>query len=275
MTDIRLAISFFDNVKTKRLERVCGHRAITCLQRLWAYAAANRPEGILTGMDELDIEIASDWQGDPGAFFSAITPDPENPGRGSWLDPGANGSWVLHDWPEHQPWVSKTNERKAQAQRANDIKYGRIPAGSPETSETNDSRTPDRTPDRTPETNGDGPASTPPFLSLPSFKELNPGPGGPGSFEQTDLEDAETLKGLVEKVHERHPGFNINSFIGTMAKDKKYGGNHPPQVFIRVFTDMLRTDHVGDCWGLGRKVFRIHAQNVNAERHERGKPGAH
>lgn len=68
-TDIRLSVGFWQHPKTRKLIKRLGLEAIRSLQILWLWAAQNRPDGVLSGMDWEDIELAADWQGEERAFF--------------------------------------------------------------------------------------------------------------------------------------------------------------------------------------------------------------
>ena len=115
--DIRLSIGFFDHPKTIKLQKRCGVEAILCLQRLWLWAASNRPSGVLFGVDEEDIEIAAKWTGEDGRFIRALE-------ELHWIDwnhdPAceADGCWVLHGWEEHQAYACKSEERREKAKKA-------------------------------------------------------------------------------------------------------------------------------------------------------------
>ena len=102
-TDIRIAIGFWDHPKTKRLIRACGYEGAACLQRLWMWAAQNRPNGSLHGMDDVDIELAAGWSGEDGKLFNAIF--------GRWVD-GESDSYCLHEWMLHNPWACGAENRE-------------------------------------------------------------------------------------------------------------------------------------------------------------------
>ncbi|WP_165072954.1 hypothetical protein [Desulfovibrio sp. ZJ200] len=107
-TDIRLSVGFWQHPKTKKTVKRLGLEGIRSLQVLWLWAAQNKPDGNLAGMDWEDIELAADWQGEERAFFDHCL--------GVWIDE-AEGGYVLHDWAEHNPWQAEAEARKEQARK--------------------------------------------------------------------------------------------------------------------------------------------------------------
>lgn len=105
-SDIRIAVDFWSHPKTGRLLRAVGVRGARSLQILWMWAARNRPDGKLAGLDAADIEYAADWRGKKGAFFAAVD--------GQWLD-GTDEGYELHDWLEHNPWAADAEGRSQKA----------------------------------------------------------------------------------------------------------------------------------------------------------------
>lgn len=77
-TDIRLSIGFWQHPKTRKLTKRLGLDGVRSLQVLWLWAAQERPDGNLLGMDWEEIELAADWQGDERAFFEHCL--------GVWID---------------------------------------------------------------------------------------------------------------------------------------------------------------------------------------------
>lgn len=102
-TDIRLSVEFWDHPKTVKLERRLGLEGVKALQVLWAWSAKNRPDGILSGMDEEDIEIAAGWKGNDGELLQTLI-------ELRWIDKGADG-YALHDWADHNDWAAKVTDR--------------------------------------------------------------------------------------------------------------------------------------------------------------------
>jgi hypothetical protein len=108
--DIRLPVGFFDHPKTVKLVRRLNLAGPVHLLRLWLWAAQERPDGRLTGMDAEEIAIAARWEAKPDEFLSALE------GVG-FLDRTA-GCWSLHDWGDHQRWASGAKERSDKATAA-------------------------------------------------------------------------------------------------------------------------------------------------------------
>ena len=108
--DIRISCSFPEHYKTKKLIAIAGNAAPFSLISLWVYAARNKPDGFLDNMDNFDIEIASNWTGQPNQFFDALV-------KCKFLTVADEG-YYLHDWEIHQPYASSAEERSAKARFA-------------------------------------------------------------------------------------------------------------------------------------------------------------
>jgi len=106
-TDIRIDVDFFDHPKTIKLQRRYGPEGIISIQRLWVFAAKHKPSGILTGMDAEELCIAMRWSGDSEMFVKALV-------ELRFLDVTDN-IYSLHDWTQHNPWVSSTLDRSDKA----------------------------------------------------------------------------------------------------------------------------------------------------------------
>ena len=102
-TDIRLSVGFWQHPKTKKLTRRLGLEAVRSLQILWLWCAVNRPGGQLSGMDNEDIELAADWQGEENAFVTALCSI-------GFLD-GSDGNLSLHGWQENNTWAAASDMR--------------------------------------------------------------------------------------------------------------------------------------------------------------------
>lgn len=109
-TDYRVDVGFWRHRKTLRLIRTLGLEGPVALQKLWAHAAEFLPDGTLTGMDAIDIAEAAGWSGNPNHFLGTLLDH-------KWID-NNNGTFQIHDWSEHQPWVIKAPERREKARKA-------------------------------------------------------------------------------------------------------------------------------------------------------------
>ena len=131
--DIRLSLSFFDHPKTRKLQKRCGIEAVICLQKLWLWAADQRPNGALSGLDAEDIELAADWHGEDGAFVQTLLDC-------RWLDE-EDGVYVLHGWEEHQGYASKSEERSEKARKAVNARWEKQRANTDSIAENTASNT--------------------------------------------------------------------------------------------------------------------------------------
>lgn len=116
-SDIRIAVSFLDHPKTVKLQRRRGDGAILCLIRLWCYVAENKPDGGLAGMDAEDIEIAAKWGGVVGEFTAELV-------ELGFIE-SRDGTYFVHDWPEHNPYAYHAKDRQARARLAAQAKHAR------------------------------------------------------------------------------------------------------------------------------------------------------
>ena len=107
-TDIRLYTDFWQHPKTKKMVKRLGLEAARSLQILWLFTAQNKPDGLLSGMDWEDIELAADWQGEERAFFDHCL--------GVWIDETTQG-YAIHEWKEHNPWQAEAAARSEQARQ--------------------------------------------------------------------------------------------------------------------------------------------------------------
>ena len=115
--DIRLSLGFFDHPKTKKLVRRLGWEAVICLQRLWMWAAENRPSGRFSGMDAEDLELAACWDGEEGKFVQTLLDL-------RWLEHSDEG-YALHDWEENQAYASRSEDRRIAARKAADARWAK------------------------------------------------------------------------------------------------------------------------------------------------------
>lgn len=113
MADFRVDANFFGHNKTKRLQRLLGQDGVIALMKFWAYASICKYDGehIYTADD---IELAVDWQGEPGAFVAVLASiDPYI----RFID-AVDGGYVIHDWEEHNNYAATASVRTDVARNA-------------------------------------------------------------------------------------------------------------------------------------------------------------
>lgn len=117
-TDCRISTTLPGHPKMKKLRRRLGPGGPLGIIYLFIHAAANLPDGDLSGMSDEDIELAADWDGEDGAFVAAARDV-------RFLD-GEPGAYRIHDWQDHQPWATGSEDRSQSARWAALCKrYGR------------------------------------------------------------------------------------------------------------------------------------------------------
>jgi hypothetical protein len=110
--DYRLKVGFVDHPKVERLVRLLGDGVLRNLLRVFEYAALNRPDGNLASLTSEDIEMVARWsRRRPGKFVEALL-------KVGFLDENGSGSFRLHDWCEHQPFLASFAERSERAKKA-------------------------------------------------------------------------------------------------------------------------------------------------------------
>lgn len=109
--DIRLPISLLTHRKMRILERLAGKAgrktAWYHLIQLWLHRAQVDPAGTKP-MTVAELEMDSDWRGKRGRWHGWML-------EAGFLDSVGEDAYLLHDWVEHQTWLSKAPERSALA----------------------------------------------------------------------------------------------------------------------------------------------------------------
>lgn len=114
--DIRIKTTMPNHIKTKKLIRKLGYQGFFCLIALWCYAGANKPKGVLDGMNEEDISIAAIWDKEPEVFIKALL-------ECDYLEKIQDGIFTLHDWDKHNSWSYYSEERSKIAKKAAKIRW--------------------------------------------------------------------------------------------------------------------------------------------------------
>lgn len=116
-TDIRIAVSFRGHRKRRKLKMLLGPGATDYLLDLWIATAMNHPDGVLAGMDHMDIALEAGWEDNPDRFVSALVDC-------GFLETTEEGVYCLHDWVDHQPYVRGAPVRAERARKGALAKWG-------------------------------------------------------------------------------------------------------------------------------------------------------
>jgi hypothetical protein len=114
--DIRLNTRLAEHPKTRKLERRLGAAACWALVKLFLWVGDSRPDGDLTGLSDEDLELAVNWSG-PAPLVPVLADV-------GFFD-GESGNYRVHDWAEHQPFVSARPERVERAKAAARARWDR------------------------------------------------------------------------------------------------------------------------------------------------------
>ena len=108
--DARISTSLPSHPKTKKLARRLGAEGPLGCIYLFLWTAANRSSGDLSGLTDEDIELAIDWNGDEGAFVTAMV-------EVGFIE-GVAGARQIHDWADHNPWAAGAEARSEKSRWA-------------------------------------------------------------------------------------------------------------------------------------------------------------
>ncbi len=282
-TDIRVSIGLTTHPKTIKLMRRCGDRAFFSLISLWLWAAQFRPDGVLSGMDQEDIEISAGWQGETGKFSSELI-------ALHFIDE-ADGVYCLHDWAEHNSWAAKAEERGDQA------RFSRLARTNPELYEKlksqgissiskedyerlttnvqrpkNERKTREERKDTKRFTPAPAPSPTPNVIKSKEeggvgetkTPQKPPVDNSPKELFQKQ-EKSKPLKELFSKVLERWPvNRDCNWYLWLQLHNRSH-----PEAIIHTFESLLKHgDTVENPIAYCNRVILMENQNYNARDHE-------
>ena len=71
-SDIRIQSGWYRHPKIVKLRRRLGAEGVLGLVTLWTWTGEQRPNGILSGMDDEDIAIAAGYPDDPKTFVDTL-----------------------------------------------------------------------------------------------------------------------------------------------------------------------------------------------------------
>lgn len=108
-SDFRVDVDWPNHPKTLMLQAECGGFAPFVLLRLWAFAARQRPDGVLDRLSREAVLLAiqlNPKQEESSKFLDTCI-------RIGFIDVREDGVLVLHDWQDWQPWVMRRQKRSA------------------------------------------------------------------------------------------------------------------------------------------------------------------
>lgn len=116
MANIWLDTTVLSNHKIKKLIRLGGHEAFTCLLRLWIFTAEHRSSGKLTGLDSDDITDVAEWNSETCGFADLLV-------KCKLLDK-KHDIYFVHDFIENNPYIAKAKARSESAKKAAQARWG-------------------------------------------------------------------------------------------------------------------------------------------------------
>ena len=117
VTDIRIDTKFYQHPKTLKLLRRAGAEGVIGLQKVWMWAAENRPDGQLLGLDLEGLDLIAGWTGQKNQNWSELDNEKEHSSLAqvllelTWLDLDQNGIISIHDWANNNPWAAGAPSR--------------------------------------------------------------------------------------------------------------------------------------------------------------------
>jgi hypothetical protein len=108
--DCRISTDFLRHPKTRKLKRRLGTDGVFALLALWLFTSDAKSDGDLSGMSDEEVELAADWEGEPGALIHALT-------ETRFLD-GVTGSYSIHNWAKRNPFAAARGVRIEAARKA-------------------------------------------------------------------------------------------------------------------------------------------------------------
>jgi len=113
-TDFRLQADFLSHHKVRRLRARLGPDGVLAWLGLIGFAAANKADGRLAGLNSEDIALVAGWNGEQDFTGTLI--------ELRLLDRHGK-TFALHNWRERQPWVMASEARHAKARKAASVRW--------------------------------------------------------------------------------------------------------------------------------------------------------
>ena len=110
-SDIRVKITFLNNIKVEKLIAKWGRGAGHALVVLWLYAATNNPDGVFN-LSKEDMAMIVKWDND---FIDSLVDL-------NFLEE-IEGGYMIHEWEEHNTYAANSETRVEKAKKAANTRW--------------------------------------------------------------------------------------------------------------------------------------------------------
>jgi hypothetical protein len=121
-SDIRISLTFSNNLKRRRLQQELGTDGVMGLIDLWIFAGMHRPDGDISGLSVEEIGLAANYPGSAHRFVEVLV-------RIGFVDEGLGPDGgvkrSIHHWHIHNSWACQAEERSARARHAANKKWSK------------------------------------------------------------------------------------------------------------------------------------------------------
>ncbi|MFZ2493499.1 MAG: hypothetical protein WA208_18630 [Thermoanaerobaculia bacterium] len=116
--DFRLKAGYFENFKVRKLHRQLGDAGLLAHLTLLVHTAENKQSGDLGKVSDADIELMGEWDYDnrAGQFAKSLF-------AARLLDRREDGKVTVHDWAEHNPYVSTGKSRRKKSAKPEQVDF--------------------------------------------------------------------------------------------------------------------------------------------------------
>lgn len=258
--DFRVSVTLPTHPKTLKLMRKLGDRAFYNLIRLWAFVSANKPNGVLSGYDEDDIEIASDWTGEPGLFVKNLL-DPKI----RFLEKTDDG-FLIHDWQDHNEYAFHADERSDKAKKAARARWNKD-SEKPKNTTSNAKLCTEHAASNATSINKQCPSPSPSPSPSPDKSSLTNVSGGPladkkksNHFREKTGNYFKEIKAVCEKIAKSNlDGFNSYKFVQSQINNRGH-----PGAILESLNGILKSQFpIEKPWGFVNAIMRRENGNFN------------
>ena len=252
--DIRVLTTFPRHPKTIKLKRILGTWEPIIV--LWLWAAENRPNGDLCGLENEDIAIACAWDGEPSILIDALE-------CVRFISRVETGAFVLHGWSEHNAYAANADKRSEKARLAAQARWDKRLNGCLGDAKTCPedacSNAPSPTPSPNPILSPNKYKKTPGSAPLKN-KEKNRFDKKTGIFTKTILDRCESISNLPQK---NGKNFNPYQFVQSSVNNSI----HPAAIVDALERINNQWDAISNPWTYGSKIAKVNSGNYCEREH--------